>query len=61
MEAKYYADGEDAFAMRRNLGHIREKIKEEEEEEKRQASAGASASAAIAASPSSHPQAEKDT
>lgn len=32
-EAKYYADGEDAFCMKLNLGFIRDQIREEEEEE----------------------------
>lgn len=27
IEPKYYADGEDAYAMRRNLGEFREKVR----------------------------------
>lgn len=32
-EAKYYADGEDAFCMKLDLGFIRDQIRAEEEEE----------------------------
>ena len=31
VEAKYYADGEDALHMKRDLGYIREQIMDEEE------------------------------
>lgn len=34
VEAKYYADGEDAYSMRLDLGDIREKVLEELEEER---------------------------
>lgn len=34
IEAKYYADGEDAYSMKLDLGFIREQILDEEEEEK---------------------------
>ncbi|KAL1842155.1 hypothetical protein VTJ49DRAFT_5928 [Mycothermus thermophilus] len=33
-ESKYYADGEDAYCMRLDLGFLREQIREAEEEEK---------------------------
>jgi hypothetical protein len=32
IEAKYYADGEDAYSMKLDLGYIREQILDEEEE-----------------------------
>ncbi len=32
VEAKYYADGEDAYSMKLDLGFIREQINDEEEE-----------------------------
>lgn len=35
MESKYYADGEDAFAMKRDLIPIAEAMKKEEEERKK--------------------------
>lgn len=31
VEAKYYADGEDAYSMKLDLGFIREQIKDEED------------------------------
>jgi hypothetical protein len=34
VEAKYYADGEDAYSMKLDLGFIREQILDEEEDEK---------------------------
>jgi len=33
IEAKYYADGEDAYSMKLDLNFIKEQIEEEEEEE----------------------------
>ena len=33
VEAKYYADGEDAYSMKLDLGFIREQIIDEEEDE----------------------------
>ena len=33
VEAKYYADGEDAYSMKLDLGYIREQIIDEEEDE----------------------------
>ena len=35
MESKYYADGEDAFAMKRDLVPIAEALKAEEEQRKK--------------------------
>ena len=37
IEAKYYADGEDAFAMRRDLSHIAEQIEREKQEQRQKA------------------------
>lgn len=34
VEAKYYADGEDAYSMKLDLGDVREKILDELEEER---------------------------
>ena len=31
MEARYYADGEDAYAMRRDLDYVKEEIRKEKE------------------------------
>ncbi len=31
VEARYYADGEDAYAMRRDLSYVKEEIKKEKE------------------------------
>lgn len=33
IEAKYYADGEDAYGMKQDLGFIREKLLDEEDDE----------------------------
>src|SRR6187402_3471354 len=33
IEAKYYADGEDAYSMKLDLGFVREQIMDEREEE----------------------------
>lgn len=33
IEAKYYADGEDAYSMRMDLGDLKRELKEKEEEE----------------------------
>ena len=35
IEAKYYADGEDAFAMKRDLGATAEALKTEEEQRRK--------------------------
>lgn len=35
MESKYYADGEDAFAMKRDLVPVAEALKQEEEHRKK--------------------------
>ncbi len=35
MEAKYYADGEDAYAMKRSLVPLADTIKKEQEQRKR--------------------------
>lgn len=43
-EAKYYADGEDAYSMRLDLSSIREQIQEENEQKNGEAAAGTSAS-----------------
>lgn len=31
VEARYYADGEDAYAMRRDLAYVKEEIRKEKE------------------------------
>ena len=31
VEARYYADGEDAYAMKRDLGYVQEEIRKEKE------------------------------
>ena len=31
MESRYYADGEDAYAMRRDLGYVKEEGRKEKE------------------------------
>jgi len=36
VEAKYYADGEDAYAMKRSLTGLAEQIEKEKEAQKRQ-------------------------
>lgn len=36
VEAKYYADGEDAYAMKRSLTELAEQIEKEKEAQKRQ-------------------------
>lgn len=36
-EAKYYADGEDAYCMKLDLSSIREKLREEAEEQEKEA------------------------
>lgn len=33
VEAKYYADGEDAYSMKQDLGALRERIREEDDED----------------------------
>lgn len=39
-EAKYYADGEDAYSMRLDLGSIREQVRDQLDEEQQQGSDG---------------------
>ena len=43
VEAKYYADGEDAFAMRRDLAEMAEKIEQEKQDRRLRAQARAKA------------------
>lgn len=48
-EGKYYADGEDAFCMKLDLGPIRDQLREEARLEKEAAAAAADGEAATAA------------
>lgn len=50
MEAKYYADGEDAFAMKRDLTGLAEKLEKEKQEMRQRVAARAKATAAQAQS-----------